>query len=105
MTTIAQMNDDFRHSGEGGVMVMTRGVHALPRMDITAALNYVTAYNVFDQDNDPHGEHDFGSFDVRGRKFFWKIDYYNPEMTAGSEDPSDPNQTARVLTVMLASEY
>lgn len=22
-------------------------------------------------ENDPHGEHDFGSFELGGRKFFW----------------------------------
>jgi hypothetical protein len=51
-----------------------------------------------------HGEHDFGSFELCGRRFFWKIDYERA-MKYGSEDPSDPAQTTRVLTVMLADEY
>ena len=46
----------------------------------------------FTPDNDPYGEHDFGSFELANHKFFWKIDYYDKTMTYGSEDPADPEQ-------------
>jgi hypothetical protein len=52
-----------------------------------------------------HREHDFGSFELAGETFFWKIDYYNNDLVAGSEDPADPSKTTRVLTIMLAEEY
>ena len=55
--------------------------------------------------NDPHGEHDFGSFEIAGQKFFWKLDYFDAEMKYGSEDPADPSKTTRVLTITFASEY
>jgi Protein of unknown function (DUF3768) len=55
-------------------------------------------------DNDPYKERDPGAF-VHGNRIFWKIDYYDTTLTKGSEDPSDPKQTVRVLTIMLASEY
>jgi hypothetical protein len=70
-----------------------------------AALQQVAAFDKFTGDNDPHGEHDFGAFDLCGRKFFWKLDYFDERMELGSEDPSDPKKTTRVLTLMLASEY
>lgn len=59
----------------------------------------------FTEDNDPHGQHDFGAFTLDGRKIFWKIDYYDPSMEFGSEDPSDDEKTFRMLTIMLAEEY
>ena len=62
-------------------------------------------FSEFSADNDPHDEHDFGSFDLVGRKFFWKIDCYDKELLNGSEDPGDPERTTRVLTLMLACEY
>ncbi len=68
---------------------------------------YVTVrdFDDFTEDNDPHGEHDFGAFDFKGQKIFWKIDYYAHDLQHGSEDPSDTKQTMRVLTILLASEY
>jgi hypothetical protein len=55
--------------------------------------------------NDPHHEHDFGAIDLHGQKWFWKFDYYLPDMRMGSDDPSDCDNTRRVLTIMHASEY
>jgi len=65
----------------------------------------VIAFDDFNADNDPHREHDFGSFELEGEKLFWKIDYYDLAGEFGSEDPTDPKETLRVLTVMLAEEY
>ena len=62
-------------------------------------------YSAFTRDNDPYGEHDFGHFELVGRSFYWKIDYYDPKCEFGSEDPADPKKTTRVLTLMLAAEY
>ena len=56
-------------------------------------------------DEDPHGERDFGVFEHEGQKLYWKIDYYDPSLSFGSDDPSDVSQTMRMLTILLASEY
>jgi Protein of unknown function (DUF3768) len=105
MNKIALLNDAFRRSFSGGKVVMTAGVDALPDMVKAAALQKAATFDEFNEDNDPYGEHDFGSFELCGRKFFWKVEYYDRDMQYGSEDPSDPAKTIRVMTVMLASEY
>jgi hypothetical protein len=84
---------------------MTQGISHLPEQDKEDILTKVRTFNKFTPDNDPYGEHDFGAFDHKGEKIFWKIDYYDTTLTWGSEDPADPKQTRRVLTIMLASEY
>ena len=102
---IRELNDAFRTTMTGGRMLMTAGVDALPSDVKAMVIRRVATFPDFDADNDPHGEHDFGSFDLAGYKVFWKIDYYDPAMEFGSEDPADPTKTIRVLTIMLAEEY
>jgi hypothetical protein len=102
---IRELNDRFRTTFTGGRVLMTDGVAALPESVKTDVLERVRSFNQFDADNDPHQEHDFGSFEVAGDQFFFKIDYYNRDMNGGSEDPSNPGITTHVITIMLASEY
>ncbi len=103
--TIRALNDAFRTSFVGGRVLMTAGVDALPSDVKAMAVRQVATFTDFTPDNDPHGEHDFGGFDLAGRKFFWKIDYYDRNLQFGSESPADAQKTTRVLTLMLAEEY
>ncbi len=99
------LNDNFRSTFIGGRVVMSAGVAEVP-IDIKArVLLRVQTYSAFNAKNDPHREHDFGSFTLRGQKYFWKIDYYDERCEFGSEDPADPTKTTRVLTIMFAEEY
>ena len=105
ISRIRNLNDAFRRTFLGGRVMMTCGVAELPNEVKAKALQLVASFNQFTDDNDPYGEHDFGSFEFAGRTFFWKIDYYDERCEFGSEDPSDPKVTTRVLTLMLSSEY
>ena len=102
---IRELNDRFRTTMTGGRVMLTAGVDALPSDVKAMVIRRVATFSEFTPDNDPHHERDFGSFDHAGQAIFWKIDYYDPTLTYGSEDPSDPRQTVRVLTIMLAAEY
>lgn len=103
---IARLNDLCRTAmGITGRLVQTEGICALPLATQSAIRERVETFDAFTPDNDPYGERDFGAFEIDGISIFWKIDYYNRDLTGGSDDPSDPKQTTRVLTIMLASEY
>lgn len=102
---IAALNDEFRRTFVGGRVLLTPGVGTLADEHRAKLLTTVSSFSAFTPDNDPYSERDFGAIDTEGERFFWKIDYYNSDCTAGSDDPSDPMVTTRVLTVMRADEY
>lgn len=102
---IAALNDHARRTLTGCRVVITRGVAALGDSSVHEILAVVRSYRTFTPRNDPYGEHDFGAFHCCEHQVFWKIDYYDLDLTMHSPDPSDPAVTARVLTIMLAEEY
>ena len=102
MNKIALLNDAFRTTLTGGTVLLTAGVHELPDMVKAAAIRKVVDFDDFNEDNDPYGEHDFGSFELCSRRFFWKIDLYEePGVKSENGEPV----VNRVLTIMLADEY
>lgn len=102
---ICELNDVLRTTWLTGQVVITPGITSLPQKDQSAIAEKVQTFSDFSEDNDPHGEHDFGAFEHNGNRIFWKIDYYDQALKYGSEDPANPSITRRVLTIMLANEY
>jgi len=112
---IQAKNDALRQglfTPEGGMCSVTRGVHDLPVEAKAQVLLAVKNYDNFNEDNDPHGEHEFGIVELEGiPKVFWKIDYFedakmdcNPDSNFG-ENEEDFINAYRLLTIMLADEY
>ena len=97
---IAELNDAHRQNLQG--CSITRGIVAM-QDEANKVFVAVRSYTDFNEDNDPYGEHDFGSLVVAGKKIFWKIDYYDTNLKNWC-DPLDPD-CQRVLTIMLAEEY
>jgi hypothetical protein len=102
---IRVLNDNLRSTFVGGRVLMTQGVDSLPTDTKARVLLAVRSFSIFTKENDPHNEHDFGSLEMDGESFFFKVDYYSADMQGGSEDPADPSVTTRVLTIMRAEEY
>jgi hypothetical protein len=102
---IRELNDQFRRTGDGGQQLITPGIVELGMRALMDIRQLVADYDAFCEDNDPYGEHDFGNLEYQGNKVFWKIDYYDATLTAGSPEPTDPAVTTRVLTILLAREY
>lgn len=113
---IASLNDALRQapsrSGHNhvvlttGIMVLIGDVREFRGFQRRAEiLRAVRDFDSFPPGGDPYGEHDFGALDYDGTRIFWKIDYYDRTMMAGSPSPADPGLTVRVLTIMCADEY
>jgi hypothetical protein len=119
---IARLNDLARRAmGVACTAVATVGFRSLPEADQSHVRELIETYDAFDEDNDPHGERDFGTIyqlgdgswtterprlsDDERERVFWKFDYYDRDLQFGSEDAANPAITRRVLTIMLADEY
>lgn len=119
---IARLNDLARRAmGVACTAVATAGFRSLPEADQSQLRELIETFDAFTEDNDLHGERDFGTIyqlrdgswtterprsqeDERER-VFWKLDYYDRNMEFASEDAANPAITRRVLTIMLSDEY
>jgi hypothetical protein len=97
---IAELNDKFRKE-PNQYWRFTGGA----RETSDELIKAIAEFNNFTEDNDPYAEHDFGAITIKGQTYFWKIDYFDLNLKFGSPDPSDPNVTRRVITIMHSSEY
>lgn len=109
---IALWNDRLRKCapiglGRYGMTVCTYGIGLLAPATQSDLLERIRTFDDFSEENDPYQERDFGLVRLPcGLNTYWKIDYYADQTcSAGAEDPADPEQCFRVLTIMLASEY
>ena len=105
MTDIATLNDNFRRSFINGEVLLSAGIAAMSSEDKANIVALVQNFDNFTPDNNPYSENDFGTFDYKGEKILWKIDYYDINNKYHSEDPSNPDITNRVLTILLSCEY
>ena len=105
--SIRALNDTLRQTGPtmNDRSLVTIGVTEKGQAFLDQVVKLVAAFSDFTPDNDPNGEHDFGIIEVDDQTVYFKIDYYTPDLQGGSLDPAEQACTARVLTIMLASEY
>jgi hypothetical protein len=103
--TIRRLNDELRRNPQRGIAVITPGIAALGQDVVQRVFRTIAVYDEFCRENDPYGEHDFGTFETNGQKVLFKIDYYDQALNMHSSDPADPTITKRVITIMLAAEY
>jgi Protein of unknown function (DUF3768) len=119
---IARLNDQARQAmGVACTAIATVGFRSLPEADQSCVRELIETFDAFTEDNDPHGERDFGTIyqladsrwtterprvpDDERERVFWKLDYFDRQMEFASDDAADPAITRRVLTIMLSDEY
>lgn len=119
-TLIQQKNDNFRQN----ILYLTtkvnhRHLHIAPAVNhlaytdkdkLISLLEFVSNYpsNLFNEDNDPHLEHDLAFFTFEGERYFFKIDYFkDTKFKEGVEDTNKLNDKLcfRVLTIGAAEDY
>lgn len=96
---IQKLNDQLRTQSKGGQILLTRSVSQMNLNEQYELHVKIAQFNHFTEDNDPYGEHDYGSLQLDGQTYFFKIDYYDTDYRFLSPDPSNEDLTKRVLTI------
>ncbi len=110
---IAAQNDKFRRNiafpGETDVpegrVVVTPGISAQGPFFEVEALRKIAGFSEFTADSDPYGWHEMAVIEVQSLTVWFKIDLYDETYERGSDEPTDPAVTRRVLTVLFPDEY
>jgi len=77
---IRALNDELRQTVGCGIAVMTPSIAALGQEAVERIVKTIAVFDDFCHANDPHEEHDFGSFEADGHTIFFKIDYYDRDL-------------------------
>ncbi|WP_449470216.1 DUF3768 domain-containing protein [Sphingobium chungangianum] len=112
LTGIRQLNDRCRQGRDPSARILItanclatfapgEGIES----ELVAQARLMAAVNSFTFAEDDRSERDFGEVLVDGRRVWFKIDYYDPALEFGSENPADASITRRVLTIMLPEDY
>ena len=103
MVSISEVNDQIRQSVPllplPHRLILTPTVEQLPEEIFERLLLQVKSFGGFDENNDPHKEHDFGKVTADGCCYFWKFDYYDNDFRYFQKNGT------RVLTIMRVDEY
>ena len=105
LAAIRRLNMQFKSTFRGGEILLTSSVAALPDMVKASALQKVAEFNAFNEENDPNGEADYGSFDHCNREFWFKIEYWDLTLEHPSPDPTDPAKTRRCMVIGMAQDW
>lgn len=108
---IAALNDRVRLGRDPNArIVMTATCLAAlagddrPMSEVLAQAKLLSALRHYVFQPDDGGERARGAFAIGPVRVRFTIDYYHRSLEWGSDDPADPEQTTRVLTVMLPSD-
>ena len=108
--TIAKLNDRCRHGLDRTARILiTRSclgefANGSTLGGLLAQAELIATVRKHDFAGSDAVERDRGQLEFRGATVFFRIDYYDLDLTYGSEDPADPRVTRRVMTIMLRED-
>lgn len=96
---IRKLNDEFRRTGR--CTLTSELCLEFERDDLAAIIWKVRTYRAFKR-NYRYSVHNSGAFEYNGTRIYWMIDCF--DLWSCVPDSSNPDNTRRVLTVMLPHE-
>lgn len=109
---IAYQNDEFRRgllTGKFGNLIgsiwLSPGAAQQGKDFMNACLIKIHDFNMFNEDNDPFGDHSYGLVTVEDKRAMWKFDYLDLARKNASPEPENPAVTHRLLCIFMPNEY
>lgn len=98
------LNDHFRKTAKGGIVSISWGIHMLGRAEVDTIMKKLGGIEG-DRSCGADSEHDNGEITVSTRSIYWEINCYNKEFDDTSVDSTNPDQTTRLITLILGTEF
>lgn len=99
---IRELNEATRRRPFEARIFVARRLTDLGGSIVPELVGMAMEYSDFDPETDPTGEHQSGTFDVRGLRVLWQIHYLDAKAEGLSPDPADPKVTSRMIAFKLA---
>lgn len=104
-SAIAVLNDRFRQGDRSlGEYKLSRQILGLPKHKQKQLFKLLQEFSDFNEGNDPSGERRKGQIVMDDVIYLWRIDYLDLTMTMVADNPSNPNETTRVLFLVKKDE-
>jgi hypothetical protein len=101
---VRQFNDQCRKTFSACTILVAPIVEGLPDDEKATLIEAVRTFEQFNDEDDPHHEHQFDRIELFGKSWCWLFLYYDDMLRLCSKCPPAAKKTDRILLIMDMEE-